>query len=61
MEGTSGQAFAALILLKQERLEFCHNDVHSSQSSLDVHGKPGGGGHREGQVNVVLLQNIHDK
>ena len=26
-----------------------------------VHGKPGGGGHTEGQGNVIKVQNIHDE
>ena len=28
-------------------------------SIIHDHGKPGGGGHTEGQGNVIILQNIH--
>ena len=33
----------------------------TGRSIFHGHGKPGGGGHTEGQRNVILLKNIHDE
>ena len=40
----------------------CHLYSNSiGQRIFHGHGKPGGGGHTEGQGNVILLKNIHDE
>ena len=33
----------------------------TGRSIFHGHGKPGGGGHTEGQGNVIKVQNIHDE